>query len=239
MTGRTDDVAYSQLQSTKPQTLAFGLTDSPAALAAWVVDLFRSFSDTGGDIESGISRRRILANLTVWWANATIGAAMRGDYDFAHVPQPPPPGERIEVPAGFAVFADSYRHNAVRTPRELAEGSFRIERWTEMERGGHFAALHGAGSARRGDSRVLPPAPLSVAYEGSAPTSSRARSRALRATRISRGPMSPTASPAPAPTFVCRCSQGIPSVRSSPQIAIRLERAAGDHEVYEIHHRGR
>ena len=139
-TGRTDDVAYSQMQSTKPQTVAYGLTDSPAALAAWVVDLFRSFSDTGGEIETGISRRRILENLTVWWVNATIGAAMRGYYDFAHVPQPPPDG-RIDVPAGFAVFADSYRPDAVRTPRELAEGSFRIERWTEMPRGGHFAAL--------------------------------------------------------------------------------------------------
>jgi pimeloyl-ACP methyl ester carboxylesterase len=140
-TGRTDDVAYSQMQATKPQTVAYGLTDSPAGMAAWIVDLFRSFSDTRGDLESGISRRRILANLTLYWVNATIGAAMRGYYDFAHDTQPPPSGTRVEVPAGFAVFADSYRSDALRTPRELAEGSFEIARWTAMPRGGHFAAL--------------------------------------------------------------------------------------------------
>ena len=140
-TGRTDDVAYSQMQATKPQTVAYGLTDSPAGMAAWIVDLFRTFSDTGGDLESGIGRRRILANLTLYWVNATIGAAMRGYYDFAHDTEPPPSEHRIEVPAGFAVFADSYRPDAVRTPRELAEGSFEIARWTEMPRGGHFAAL--------------------------------------------------------------------------------------------------
>jgi pimeloyl-ACP methyl ester carboxylesterase len=70
-----EDGAYSRMQSTKPRTAACGLTDSPAGMAAWIVDLFRSFSDTGGDIESAISRDRILANLTVWWVNATIGAA--------------------------------------------------------------------------------------------------------------------------------------------------------------------
>ncbi len=136
------DGAYSRIQSTKPQTAAYGLTDSPAALAAWIVDLFRSFSDTGGDIESGIERERILANLTVWWVTARIGAAMRGYYDFAHFAEDHPPGTRVQVPAGFAAFADSYRSDALRTPREMAEHFFAdIPRWTEMPHGGHFAAL--------------------------------------------------------------------------------------------------
>jgi pimeloyl-ACP methyl ester carboxylesterase len=136
-----EDGAYSRMQSTKPQTVAYGLTDSPAGMAAWIVDLFRSFSDTGGDIESAISRERILANLTVWWVNATIGAAMRGYYDFGHFSETHPPGTRVQVPAGFAVFADSYRPGGLRTPHDLAEHFFDIARWTEMPRGGHFAAL--------------------------------------------------------------------------------------------------
>jgi pimeloyl-ACP methyl ester carboxylesterase len=138
---RAEDVAYSRLQSTKPQTVAYGLTDSPAGLAAWIVDLFRAFSDCGGDVESRFTREQILTNLTIYWATGGIGAAMRGYYDYAHFEPPPPPDARVEVPSGFAVFADSYRPESPRTPRELAEHGFNVTRWTEMPRGGHFAAL--------------------------------------------------------------------------------------------------
>jgi pimeloyl-ACP methyl ester carboxylesterase len=66
---------------------------------------------------------------------------MRSYYDFDHFADTHPPGTRVRVPAGFAVFADSYRPDALRTPRELAEDFFDIARWTEMPRGSHFAAL--------------------------------------------------------------------------------------------------
>lgn len=138
---RAPDSAYSRMQSTKPLTAAYGLTDSPAGLAAWIVDLFRAFSDCGGEIESRFTRDQLLTNLTIYWVNGTIGAAMRGYYDYEHFETPPPAGTRIDVPAGFAVFADSYRPGSARTPRELAEHAFRITRWTRMPRGGHFAAL--------------------------------------------------------------------------------------------------
>jgi pimeloyl-ACP methyl ester carboxylesterase len=138
---RAGDVAYSRMQSTKPQTVAHGLTDSPAGLAAWIVDQFRAFSDCGGEIESRFSRDQILTNLTIYWVTATIGSAMRGYYDFEHFENPPPPGSRVEMPSGFAVFADSYRPDSARPPRELAEHFFNITRWTNMPRGGHFAAL--------------------------------------------------------------------------------------------------
>jgi pimeloyl-ACP methyl ester carboxylesterase len=139
---RAEDVAYSRMQATKPQTVAYGLTDSPAGLAAWIVDLFRAFSDCGGEIESRFTRDELLTNLTIYWITATIGHAMRGYYDFAHFePPPPPPGTRVEVPAGFAVFADSYRAGSARPPRELAEHFFDVARWSVMPRGGHFAAL--------------------------------------------------------------------------------------------------
>jgi pimeloyl-ACP methyl ester carboxylesterase len=138
---RAEDVAYSRMQSTKPQTVAHGLTDSPAGLAAWVVDLFRSFSDCGGDVESRFTREQLLTNLTIYWATASIGTAMRGYYDTEHFDIPPAPGNRVQVPSGFAVFTDSHRPDSARPPRELAEDAFNVVHWTEMPRGGHFAAL--------------------------------------------------------------------------------------------------
>jgi pimeloyl-ACP methyl ester carboxylesterase len=138
---RAEDVAYSRMQSTKPQTVAYALTDSPAGLAAWIVDLFRAFSDCGGEVESRFTREQLLTNLTIYWVTATIGSAMRGYYDVAHFDTPLPPSPRVQVPSGFAVFADSYRAGSARPPRELAEHFFNITRWTDMPRGGHFAAL--------------------------------------------------------------------------------------------------
>jgi pimeloyl-ACP methyl ester carboxylesterase len=144
-TERPQDTAYSRLQSTKPHTAAYGLTDSPAGLAAWIVDLFRTFSDCGGEIESRFTREQLLTNLTIYWATRSIGPAMRGYYDFAHFEPPLPAGTRVDVPAGFAVFADSYRPDAPRTPRDFADHMFDVTRWTEMPRGGHFAALEEPG----------------------------------------------------------------------------------------------
>jgi pimeloyl-ACP methyl ester carboxylesterase len=138
---RAEDVAYSRMQATKPQTVAYALTDSPAGLAAWIVDLFRAFSDCGGDIESRFSRDQILTNLTIYWVAGSIAAAMRGYYDAEHFASPPPAGSRVRVPSGFAVFADSYRPSSARPPRELAEHFFNVTRWTDMPTGGHFAAL--------------------------------------------------------------------------------------------------
>lgn len=137
---RAPDVAYSRMQSTRPQTVAHGLSDSPAGLAAWIVDLFRTFSDCGGDVESRFSREHLLTNLTIYWATSTIASALRPYYDFAHAASPPADA-RIDVPAGFAVFADSYRAGSARPPRELAEHTFNVTRWTDMPSGGHFAAL--------------------------------------------------------------------------------------------------
>jgi pimeloyl-ACP methyl ester carboxylesterase len=138
---RAHDVAYSRMQATRPQTVAHGLSDSPAGLAAWIVDLFRAFSDCDGDVESTFSREQLLTNLTIYWVTSTIASSMRPYYDYEHAETTPPADIRIHVPSGFAVFADSYRPGSTRTPRELAEHTFHITRWTEMPRGGHFAAL--------------------------------------------------------------------------------------------------
>lgn len=132
--------AYSEIQSTKPQTLGYGLTDSPAALAAWIVEKFRAWSDCGGDVESRFTRNQLLTNLTIYWATSTITSSVRHYYEYRHHGAPLPAGTPIPVPAGFAIFANEYVP-AGSPPRELAERYFTVHRWTELPRGGHFAAL--------------------------------------------------------------------------------------------------
>ncbi len=131
------------MQATKPQTLAYGLNDSPAGLAGWLIEHFRTNSDCGGDVESRFTRDQLLTFLTIYWVTETINASMRvGYYEHAHHATPPAAGTRIGVPAGFAVFTDDFRPGSARPPRELAEHSFAdITRWSLMPRGGHFAAL--------------------------------------------------------------------------------------------------
>jgi pimeloyl-ACP methyl ester carboxylesterase len=138
---RRADVAYSRMQRTRPQTVAIGLADSPAGLAAWMLDIFRSFSDCGGELESRFRREQLLTNLTLYWATGCIGSAMRGYYDYEQFEPEWPADTTVDVPAGFAVFADSYRPGLARPPRSLAKHAFNVTRWREMPRGGHFAAL--------------------------------------------------------------------------------------------------
>jgi pimeloyl-ACP methyl ester carboxylesterase len=137
---RTETGAYSRMQSARPQTLAYGLTDSPVGLAAWILDVWRAFSDCGGDLDTRFTRDQLLTNLTIYWVTQTIGPSMRNYFDYVHLP-PDPRRNRVKVPAGFAVFADSHEENSARPPRELAEHWFDVRRWTVMPRGGHFAAL--------------------------------------------------------------------------------------------------
>ncbi len=133
-----EETGYQAIQGTKPQTLAFGLNDSPAGLAAWIVEKFRSWSDCDGNPERAISRDRMLADITLYWATGSIGASFWPYYDRLHAPWPIPKGRTIDVPVGYAAFP----HEIIRPPRSLAERTYvDIRRWTEMPAGGHFAAL--------------------------------------------------------------------------------------------------
>jgi pimeloyl-ACP methyl ester carboxylesterase len=132
--------AYSHIQATKPQTVACGLNDSPAGLAAWIIEKFRAWSDCGGDVESRFTREQLLTNLTIYWATQTIGSSVRLYYEHGRWGSALRPGDQIGVPAGFAIFANEFVP-AGHPPRELAERNFQVARWTEMPRGGHFAAL--------------------------------------------------------------------------------------------------
>jgi pimeloyl-ACP methyl ester carboxylesterase len=127
--------AYAAIQATRPQTLAFGLSDSPAGLAAWIVEKFRAWSDCAGDIERTYTKDELLTNITIYWVTQTIHSACRTYYEaMRHLPQTL---EKIAVPTGVTQFPK----DLVTAPREYGERFFNIQRWTEMARGGHFAAL--------------------------------------------------------------------------------------------------
>jgi len=130
------DAGYMQIQSTKPQTLGYALEDSPAGLAAWIVEKFRSWSDCDGDVESAFTRDQLLTNVMLYWLTGTAHSSARLYYEnrragnFAA-------GGRVEVPTGAAIFP----REIMRPPRRWAEQRFNITRWTEFDRGGHFAAM--------------------------------------------------------------------------------------------------
>jgi pimeloyl-ACP methyl ester carboxylesterase len=132
-----EETGYQWIQGTKPQTLAYGLTDSPVGLAAWIVEKFRTWSDCGGDVESRFSKDELLTNVTIYWATGAINSSFWPYYARLHDGWPIPEGARIEVPTAHAVFP----REIVRPPRAWAERVFNIRRWTPMPAGGHFAAL--------------------------------------------------------------------------------------------------
>lgn len=127
---------YSSIQSTKPQTLGIGLNDSPAGLAAWILEKWRSWSDCGGDVEARFGRDFLLTLVTIYWVTGTIATSIRDYYDNRwHAVDP----GRVEVPAGFGVFANEFVSEGT-PPREWMERLYSVRRWTVMPRGGHFAA---------------------------------------------------------------------------------------------------
>ncbi len=122
------------MHRTKPQTAAFGLTDSPAGLAAWIVEKLRAWSDCDGHIDRRFSKDEVLTNLTIYWLTATIGSSMRMYRVNAAIPAAQH-ARRVEVPSGFAIFAG----DVVRPPRAWLERVANVVRATEPPRGGHFA----------------------------------------------------------------------------------------------------
>lgn len=132
-----EEGAYGDIQATKPQTLAYGLNDSPAGLAAWIVEKFRAWSDCGGDVERRFTKDELLTNLTIYWATETINSSVRLYYEHRYNPSPLKFGERIKVPTAVALFPKDISL----PPREWAERTYNVQGWTEMPRGGHFAAM--------------------------------------------------------------------------------------------------
>lgn len=132
-----DEGAYGHLQRTRPLTLAYGLQDSPVGLAAWIIEKWRAWSDCGGDVERRFGFDELLTNVTLYWATGTIYTSTRQYYDSRFDPEPFRSGARVPVPAAVALT----REEVDRAPREWAERTYDVQRWTDMPRGGHFLAL--------------------------------------------------------------------------------------------------
>ncbi|WP_249998642.1 epoxide hydrolase family protein [Actinoplanes sp. M2I2] len=131
---KTAEGAYADLHRTKPQTAAVGLTDSPAGLAAWIVEKLRAWSDCAGDVERSFTRDEICGLLTRYWLTGTIGSSMRLYAANAGIPA----GQhkrRVEVPSGFARFPG----DTLKPPRAWLERTANVVRVTDPPRGGHFA----------------------------------------------------------------------------------------------------
>lgn len=129
--------AYIMMQATKPQTLGYALNDSPVGLAAWIVEKFRSWSDCDGHVEQRFSKDELLTNIMIYWATETITSSIRLYAEDGALQPVLAEGQTIEPPAGVAIFPKEM----AQPPRELGERFLHIQRWTEMPRGGHFAAL--------------------------------------------------------------------------------------------------
>lgn len=133
-----EETGYQWIQGTKPTTLAFALTDSPAGLAAWQVEKFRTWTDCDGDPETALTRDEMLTNITLYWVTGAIGSSFWPYYARMHRPWPIPKGSTIDVPMGYVEFPKEI----LRPPRSVAERMYTdIRRWKVMQKGGHFAAL--------------------------------------------------------------------------------------------------
>jgi pimeloyl-ACP methyl ester carboxylesterase len=128
------DGAYAMLQSTKPASLAPALTDSPVALAAWIIDRFHSWCD--GDFTQKFTKDELLTNLMIYWVTQTIGSSME-TYRAELVSPSLTVKDRVNVPVGVALFPKDLGGIP---PRAFAERTLNVQRWTEMPRGSHFAA---------------------------------------------------------------------------------------------------
>src|SRR5262249_20092563 len=140
---------YSAIQSTKPQTLGYALNDSPAGLAAWILEKWRAWSDSDGDLEVRFSREFLLTMLTLYWVTETITPSMRDYFDNRWHSAEIQPGARVRVPVGFANFDHNYVSEG-RPPPESVERLYAVRRWASVPSGGHFAAAEGPGLLARG-----------------------------------------------------------------------------------------
>ena len=129
---------YSSIQSTKPQTVGYGLNDSPAGLAAWILEKWRSWTDSKGDVEARFSREFLLTLLTIYWATQSITPSMRDYLDNRFHGAPLGAKDFVHVPTAVGVFAHEHVPEG-EPPREWAERLYDVRRWTRMPRGGHFA----------------------------------------------------------------------------------------------------
>lgn len=130
---------YFHLQTTKPQTLAFALNDSPAGLCSWIVEKRRTWSDCEGQVERRFSKDELLTTMMIYWATQSFGTSARYYYEAIHNPWRPSRenGLLVEAPTGVAVFPKE----VILMPRRWVERHYNVRRWTVFPSGGHFAPM--------------------------------------------------------------------------------------------------
>ena len=133
-----EGVGYQAIQGTKPQTLAYGLTDSPVGLAGWILEKFHAWGDCpDGAVERAFSKDELLTNISIYWFTGTINSSMQLYYEQRKAGKLAFESGKIETPTGCAVFPKEI-YNA---PRAWLERHYNIVHWSEFTSGGHFAAL--------------------------------------------------------------------------------------------------
>ncbi|MFA7767885.1 epoxide hydrolase family protein [Streptomyces sp. NPDC048723] len=132
-----DKMGFNAIQSTRPQTLAYGLHDSPVGQLAWIAEKFKEWTDPAAELpEDAVGRDRLLTNISVYWFSGTAGSSANLYYEAGHDAGAWAPKERGTVPTGVAVVLDT--DVAI---RRFAERDHHITHWSELERGGNFLAL--------------------------------------------------------------------------------------------------
>jgi pimeloyl-ACP methyl ester carboxylesterase len=133
---RAEETGYSKIQGTRPQTLAYALTDSPTGLAAWIAEKFHAWTDHDSALEPPVDLDWLLTNITLYWVTGAINSSFWPYHAVRHEPWAVP-ATPASTPVAYASFPSEILH----PPRSFAEQVFNIQRWTLMPRGGHFAAL--------------------------------------------------------------------------------------------------
>ncbi|MDB5482360.1 MAG: epoxide hydrolase [Caulobacteraceae bacterium] len=131
-----DEGGYQAIQSSRPQTLAFALADSPAGMASWIGEKFRAWSDCGGDVLSVFPAEMLIDNLMVYWTTGTIGSSVRYYYEASRLRPPLKAEDFVRAPTALGIWP----HDLALPPRELAERLYNLRRYTVFPRGGHFPA---------------------------------------------------------------------------------------------------
>ncbi|MFF3247224.1 epoxide hydrolase family protein [Streptomyces sp. NPDC002870] len=134
---RRDSQGYADIQATRPQTLAYGLTDSPVGQLAWIAEKFKEWTDAPDRPEDAVDRDLLLTNVMLYWLTGTAGSSARIYYERAHADYWGAPPEPSTAPTALAVFP----HENFIPLRHIAERTNTIVRWTEFDRGGHFPAM--------------------------------------------------------------------------------------------------
>ncbi|HEY9477722.1 MAG TPA: epoxide hydrolase [Microbacteriaceae bacterium] len=139
---------YSSIQSTRPQTLGYGLADSPAGLAAWLIEKWRAWSDSNGDVDRHFRADFLLTVLTLYWATNSITSSMRDYYDSRWHSTPLTSTDYVTVPTAVSVFAHEFVPEG-EPPREWYARLYNIRQWTVAPHGGHFAAVEAPDALAR------------------------------------------------------------------------------------------